>query len=271
LPYTAIYKIDGATQDLSSTYLDGIFVDNLGDSAIVGDWLFFIGSGDDIGLYKMNMGSGECALVTDLSNYWAAQPVAAGGKVFFADGDGTSTGQELFMTEAATGEVRLVADISEGSGSSDPWDLVAIGEDVYFTAEARDGSQAIGRELYRFDGAQSQVSLVADFNPGEGSSAPEEVTEFDGKIFSTAADGVHGRQLVMYDPISHAVATFADVLPAGAHGEVHIVGAGASKLYVSAPDEVGDGALWAFDGQHLDQIDLDPSLWNYDVGGLWSL
>jgi ELWxxDGT repeat protein len=61
----------------------------------------------------------------------------------------------------------LVKDINTVAlnGGSEPWNLFAVGDEVYFTAQER----FHGREMWRSDGTPNGTELVKDILPGEGS------------------------------------------------------------------------------------------------------
>jgi ELWxxDGT repeat protein len=52
-----------------------------------------------------------------------------------------------------------------------------------------------GQEPWRSDGTVEGTGMLADVNPGSGSSAPLLFTRFSDKLLFTAENGVHGREL----------------------------------------------------------------------------
>ena len=82
---------------------------------------------------------------------------------------------------AADGDPYVVKDIRAGDASSDPRDLAAVGDVLYFNAD--DGSN--GRELWRSDGTTGGTRLVRDIAPGATASTPREMTALgNGFLFS---------------------------------------------------------------------------------------
>ena len=112
--------------------------------------------------------------------------------LFLAD-DGEH-GQELWITDHTEGGTRMLKDLREGPVGSDISNIVVMGEYVYFAAD--DGFR--GSELWRSDGTAVGTELVADMN-GVGSSSPDWITEFDGKLFFSANDGIHGHEMWVAD------------------------------------------------------------------------
>ncbi len=90
---------------------------------------------------------------------------------------------------AATGPY-LVRNI-DTTGSSDPTELTAVGETLFFSAKG--GSK--GRELWMSDGTESGTRRVKDNRPGPGGSTPWDLTAFGGMLLFTADDGSTGREL----------------------------------------------------------------------------
>ena len=165
------------------------------------------------------------------------------GKLFFT-GYTPDVGHELFVYDPGTGLVTLVDDINTDprgiflQGSSSPGAIggfVEYAGDLYFTAR----DPVHGYELRRYDAETGQVELVADINPGAASSNAgyiysvmydltddnawltfqqqrppvEGFIEYDGKLYFTANDGVHGYELFSYDAASDTVELAADILP----------------------------------------------------------
>lgn len=109
--------------------------------------------------------------------------------------------------EANLGQVSLVRDINLGGendnfNSSNIDNLIVLKNKVYFTAN--DGLR--GQELWVSDGTTGGTQLVADINPGSGSSFYESYyygyfspsanfTELNDLLYFTANDGENGREL----------------------------------------------------------------------------
>jgi ELWxxDGT repeat protein len=80
-------------------------------------------------------------------------PVVANGKMYFAASDTQSLqGNELWVSDGSAAGTKLLADILPGPGSSDPANLIVLGQKLLFTAT--DGTEAgtdHGYELWRYD------------------------------------------------------------------------------------------------------------------------
>jgi ELWxxDGT repeat protein len=97
--------------------------------------------------------TGGTALLKDINVGAAASTTtssvfvkAASGPVYFAANDG-GNGNEFWRTLGSTGTTTLMADISSGSGSSNPANMLVVSNNVYFSAT--DG--ATGIEPWTFD------------------------------------------------------------------------------------------------------------------------
>jgi ELWxxDGT repeat protein len=134
------------------------------------------------------------------------------GRVFYSDGDGTSTGRELYVTDGTAAGTRLVKDILPGVAGSSPAYLAAVGGTVFFAAQ---GSTAQGVELWKSDGTAAGTVLVKNIHSDDRSlyssfsSNPANLTAVNGAVYFAANDGVNGTELwrtdgtaagtVMYD------------------------------------------------------------------------
>jgi len=163
--------------------------------------------------------------------------------LFAANGSdrlGDPVGRELYRVNAG-GSVSLVADINPGEGSSSPADFVAVGDDVYFTAES-----SWGRELWRLgaDGALVVFDLI-DADDGDGSSAPTELTAFAGQLYFAAngptADRV-GRELFSHDPLTLAWEVSVDSSAGRADGSPSFLTVHRDSLYFAGAQVSADGS-----------------------------
>lgn len=162
-------------------------------------------------------------------------------QLYFSAYDGVH-GRELWRFDG-TGAAPA-ADIFPGVGftSSNPNNLAAYNNKLYFSA-----TDAIhGYELWSFDGTTAQ--MVPEINPTPDplngdtflmDSSPADLTVFNGLLYFSADDGVHGRELWSYDGTS--VSMVEDLNP-GQYGssptELTVYG---GKLYFSADDGYNPG------------------------------
>jgi ELWxxDGT repeat protein len=201
------------------------------------------------------------------------------GKLIFSANDG-SNGDELWISDGTVLGTTLLKDINPAQGytyygnyypgypqGSYPRDFTAMGGSLYFAAD--DGS--VGDELWKTDGTAAGTTLVADINPGSTtdyygdvnpkSSAPQDLTAFNGLLFFSANDGSHGRELWESDGTASGTHLVADITPgrAGSYPvSLTIVG---SKLFFEANDGVHGTELWESDGTAAGTVmvkDINP-------------
>ena len=133
-------------------------------------------------------------------------------------------------------------------------DLTAFDGKLYFSAYVH----GLGRELWVFDPAAPTAGavLAADIAPGTGSGRatpdydyPEDyslaMTELDGKLYLNARDGVHGYELMAYEPIAGPL--LAADINTGAESSfpVHMTVVN-DKLYFRADDGPSGAELWIY-------------------------
>ncbi|MCH2118631.1 MAG: choice-of-anchor D domain-containing protein, partial [Pirellulales bacterium] len=130
-------------------------------------------------------------------------------QLFFTAGSGDS-GNELWWVDLEVGgPATLVADINAANGGdSDPSWLTPFDHHLLFVADDRTGDAAEpgthGRELRSFDpfdSSGSAMEVIDLVRPGQDSSGvpesafPRSLVEVAGRLFFTADDGTHGREL----------------------------------------------------------------------------
>jgi ELWxxDGT repeat protein len=227
----------------------------------VGGKLFFIGPGaQGRELWKSNGTKAGTVIVklvkpggaTDEYDTGLAYLTAAAGNLYFSASD--SHGTELWKSNGTTPGTVMVKDIMPGFlESSFPTSLSAAGGKLFFTAD-----DSHGRELWKSNGTQGGTVLVKDINPGTFrgnyggsyplSSDPGAVTAVGRRMFFTAKEGVHGRELWTSDGSKGRTAMVKDIRTGQDNSAPSSLTAVGETLFFAAGDGVHGRELWKSDG-----------------------
>ncbi|HUT93242.1 MAG TPA: Ig-like domain-containing protein [Thermoguttaceae bacterium] len=202
----------------------------------VGGTLYFTAYDEDHGreLWKSDGTQGGTALVKDIITGTSTDPTYGefpnssspdgltnvNGTLFFSaygeDEDGEDHGRELWKSNGTPDGTVLVKDVFPGDylyasqgyfpNSSNPQGLTSVDGALYFTAD--DGTR--GRELWKSNGTPGGTELVEDVYSGStdgapNASDPQSLTYANGRLYFSAADGTHGRELWVLPVTSEAI------------------------------------------------------------------
>ena len=176
------------------------------------------------------------------------------GKLYFTANDGES-GTSLFVSDGTAEGTQLLVDLNPGSnyyGYYQPYSNLSSSSKVEFNGKlyfaANNGES--GRELFVSDGTAEGTQLLVDLRPGSNysynySSNPNNLVEFNNKLYFTANDGTNSTELFVTDGTAEGTQLVADINPgsgfrldSGSYpSELTVVG---DELFFAANDgEVG--------------------------------
>ena len=177
--------------------------------------------------------------------------------IFAATGNnasGSNIGRELWKTDGTSAGTVLVRDISAGSNSSNPSDLVVLGNTVFFSCT----TGTAGRELCQSDGTQAGTGVLKDINPGSNGSRVTGLMVVGGQLFFFADNGVTGIELWVSDGTEIGTQLVQDIYPgptplnrARSGFNISLTGRFAGTddtFYFMANDGTTGLELWASDG-----------------------
>ncbi|WP_427162743.1 pre-peptidase C-terminal domain-containing protein [Aliinostoc sp. HNIBRCY26] len=130
-------------------------------------------------------------------------------------------------------------EVRSGSGSSDPSDLTAWGNTLYFTAD--DGTN--GKQLWKSDGTTN--TRITSINAGGFN--PANLTVFNNKLYFTANDGVNGVELWVYDGTT-TPQIVSNINSGAASSNPDSLTVVSNKLFFTADNGTNGRELWSYNG-----------------------
>jgi ELWxxDGT repeat protein len=182
-----------------------------------------------------------------------------GNALFFVANTGTGptdTGRELFRSTGSLTTTKIVKDIVVGTGSSNPQQLTAVGEKLFFTAE----TASSGRELWVSTGTAAGTVMVKEIVAEAGSPDITDMRDVDGILVFSADDGVHGREVWISDGTASGTVMLEDLAPLSASSNPSDFTAFQGQLLYAAADPVrGVEPRLAFIGSNI-QVRLEDDI-----------
>ncbi len=150
--------------------------------------------------------------------------------------------RELWKSDGTEEGTELVKDINPGDPSSDPEQLTAVGDRLFFTALDSGGD----RELWKSDGTAEGTERVKDIKTN-GSSNPEELTASGGLLFFSALDNSNDRELWKSDGTEGGTMRVRVINPDSSSDPDRFLAVGDHVFFRAVTFGLGD-ELWMSDG-----------------------
>ncbi|PMB26621.1 peptidase [Fischerella thermalis CCMEE 5319] len=138
-------------------------------------------------------------------------------------------------------------DIWSGTNSSNPDNLTALGNTLYFTAD--DGSTGV--QLWKSNG--TSANRITNINASGFN--PENLTAFGTtRLFFTADDGSTGRELWLYNSSTNTTTRLSDINPSAGNANPQNLTVVGSNLFFTADDGINGRELWVYDGTKVSLV-----------------
>ena len=165
---------------------------------------------------------------------------------YYFQGDNGVNGTELWVTDGTSEGTTMVKDIAQGTGSSSPslLDVEIYEGKMYFYAD--DGVN--GNELWVSNGTENGTMMVKDLRVGAGDSTLYGVNsilyQFNGSMYFTASDGVHGLELWVTDGTESGTRMVNDLYRNSGSSYIHAFMTLGDKLIFAGYEPINGIELW---------------------------
>jgi ELWxxDGT repeat protein len=219
-----------------------------GFTAVGGTVVFRASNGTTTGLqgnelWKTDGTEAGTVLLKDIRSGTASSTpsgfIAFANTVLFAANNGTTSGlqgNELWKTDGTAAGTVLVKDPAArpAPGSPGLFGSTVVGDTLYFSASDGTTTGFHGHELWKSDGTAAGTVMVKDINtnlrtianPGTADASPTELEGFNGNVYFSANDGIHGKELWTSDGTAAGTVLVEDINP-GPEGGVETTSPGA--------------------------------------------
>ncbi len=199
--------------------------------------LALTGLSADANVQLLNSAGSQIALSTNGANNDENIDVSLGAGTYYIRVY-PSQGNTFYNLSVSAEIQPQMIDVISGSGSSDPNNLTAVGNTLYFTA--KDASNSI--QLWKSDGTIVGTTRITNVNPG--SFNPFNLTAFGNKLFFTADDGTNGRELWVSNGTTAQMVFNINGSGSANPENLTVVG---NKLFFSADNGINGRELWVYD------------------------
>jgi len=172
------------------------------------------------------------------------------GDTLFFSASFDDYGRELARSTGVPGSIEMIDEINPGGGSSNIFHLTQVDTMIFFRAYHVD----YGAELFAYNQNTGVVELVKDIWPGSsGSSFPDELISYQGKLIFQGHDGVYGQELWISDGTEEGTKMLKNINveaggPPYGHSYPGKFYEAAGLLFFQADDGENGTELWQTDG-----------------------
>jgi ELWxxDGT repeat protein len=251
-----LWKSDGTTagthrvKDINRGAADSPYYDGIEHMVDVNGMLFFIASaGGTTSLWKSDGTTAGTLLVKEL-RFDTAEVIPPYAVVFLTNLNGTlffmvvddTSGPQLWKSDGtAAGTVRVIAPTPEPGSSGAVDHLTSFHGQLFFL----DGPPF---NLWRSDGSAAGTMPLLPPIAATAPSAPENLVDVGGKVFFSADDGRHGRELWQSDGTAAGTTQVKDIAAGEVSAYFYDLTNVNGTLFFVAWDQDNHSALWKSDG-----------------------
>ncbi|HEX2971759.1 MAG TPA: ELWxxDGT repeat protein [Tepidisphaeraceae bacterium] len=178
---------------------------------------------------------------------------AINGRLYFVAGS-IAGGLEIWTISPATYQLTCITNLNGPLPDSNPTCFTDVNGTVFFRAS----DPVHGTELWKTDGTRAGTELVKDILPGSASAFPPNANQdqavLDGKLFFSADDGIHGKELWMSDGTTAGTTMLKDIFPGAKGSEPTSFISFAGSIFFIANDGTHNPELWKTDGTAIGTV-----------------
>jgi ELWxxDGT repeat protein len=225
-----------------------------------GDFVFGAHLGDDeeeVALLKLTRsGRLEELFRVRASETFIFRLTAVGDRLFFLIDPGDRGEAFLYTSDGTPGGASLVKFFGR---ASTPRAFTSFDDRLFFVAEPEDGEGFTSMELWVSDGTPEGTHLFADIRPGPEGALPTGLTVFEGLLYFSADDGVHGRELWATDGTQEGTRLVQDIRSGSEGSDPYGLRSVNRKLYFVADDGLHGAEPWkVYQGRARLVADIAP-------------
>lgn len=193
-------------------------------------------------------------LLPEMAGSNPASSIVIDGVLYFTAATRT-TGVELWRSDGTSSGTKLVHDINNGSGSSNPSNLTNVGGKLFFSAY--DGILH-GAEPWISDGTSSGTRFLRNIFPGT-QTTPREFADVNGTLFFVASNSTQGFELWSSDGTFEGTKLVRDIAIGTADSNPTELTNVNGVLFFAATGS-GGRRLWQSDGTEAGTIEIPGTL-----------